>query len=115
ASTGDLDRAVSELREAVKGGYDDAAPYYYLGLAIRTRIEREQLVEAEKAWRTYLDKGASLGHRDEVQAFLESRRTIGTGTGSGWDPASTPWTSTGDSGTQSSDPLIQTTPEDLVQ
>jgi uncharacterized caspase-like protein len=82
--TGDLDRAVSQLRDATLGDPTNAAAHYYLGLAIRTRVEQEQLVEAERAWRTYLDMGAPQGHKVEVREFLESRRAYSLGTGSGW-------------------------------
>jgi hypothetical protein len=69
-SGGDLDRAVSELRRAKQHDPDIVPAYYYLGQAIRARIEREALVEAEQALKNYLDKGAPLGHREEVQQFL---------------------------------------------
>lgn len=84
---GDLDRAASELRAATKGDPDNAAAHYFLGLAIRTRVEQEQLVEAERAWQTYLDLGAPLGHKDQVQEFIEARHSFGLGTGSGWSAA----------------------------
>jgi tetratricopeptide (TPR) repeat protein len=83
-NTGDLDRAVSQLRDATLGDPKNAAAHYYLGLAIRTRVEQEQLVEAERAWKEYLDLGAPQGHKEEVGEFLESRRAFGLGTGPGW-------------------------------
>lgn len=84
ARTGDLDRAVSYLRDATQGAPDNAAAYYYLGLAIRTRVEQEQLVEVEQAWNKYLALGAPLGQRDEVNGFLKSLRSSGLGTGAGF-------------------------------
>jgi len=84
ARTGDLDRAVSQLRDATQGAPDNAAAYYYLGLAIRTRVEQEQLVEVEQAWHKYLALGAPLGRRDEVRGFLASLRSSELGTGAGF-------------------------------
>ena len=84
ARPGDLDRAVSELRHAIKGAPDNAAAYYYLGLAIRTRVEQEQLVEVEQAWNRYLALGAPHGQRDAVRDFLASLRSSRLGTGSGF-------------------------------
>ena len=48
--------------------------HFYLGQALRDLVERETLVEAEQAFRTYLDQGAPLGHEEEVQEILKSRR-----------------------------------------
>ena len=84
ARPGDLDRAVSQLRDATLGAPDNAAAFYYLGLAIRTRVEQEQLVEVEQAWHKYLALGAPLGQRDEVRGFLKSLRSSGLGTGAGF-------------------------------
>jgi tetratricopeptide (TPR) repeat protein len=66
-----LARAVDELRQATEQEPDNIPAYYYLGQAIRALVERETLVEARKALQTYLDKGAPLGHREEVQKFLK--------------------------------------------
>lgn len=83
-----LNKAIDELSQAAKAV--DAHPalvpvlasvYYYLGQAIRSQVERQAYVDAEKAFRSYLDKGAPIGRREEVQQFLDSR--LGTGTGSG--------------------------------
>lgn len=70
----DLARSVSELREAVRLNPRNTRAHFYLVQALRSLVERETLVEAEQAFRTYLDQGAPLGHEEEVQAFLESRR-----------------------------------------
>ncbi len=82
---GDLDTAISELRDAIRGNPDNAAAYYFLGRAIFTRVEQEQLVEAEKAWETYLELGAPAGHKEEIRQQLAARRSSGRGTGSGWE------------------------------
>lgn len=70
----DFDRAVSELEEAVQLDPDNVLAYYYLGQAIRTQVERNTLKRAEDALRTYLSRGAPLGHEDEVREFLGSRK-----------------------------------------
>jgi cytochrome c-type biogenesis protein CcmH/NrfG len=70
-----LDSAVSELTEAVRLDPDNVAAYYYLGQAIRTQVERNILKRAEDALRTYLSRGAPLGHEDEVREFLGSRKS----------------------------------------
>ncbi len=81
-----LDQTVNHLRQAAASDGSNPATQFYLGLALRTRIERharEQLEELERAWRQYLDADAPLGHRAEVQEFLERRST-----GGGWSTAS---------------------------
>lgn len=87
---GDLDTAISELRDAIRRKSDDgklphywALAHYWLGEAIFTRVQQEQLVEAEEAWKRYLDLGAPAGHRAEVRRRLERLRGTGRGTGSG--------------------------------
>jgi len=67
--------AVSALKRAIEQEPDNAAAYYYLGQAIRSLVEQETLVHAERDLRTYLEKGAPLGHEDEVEEFLASRRS----------------------------------------
>lgn len=69
-----FDRAVSELEEAVELDPDNTPAYYYLGQAIRAQVERNTLKRAENALRRYLERGAPLGHEDEVREFLGSRR-----------------------------------------
>ena len=54
-------RAVGLLREATIDEPNNIAAYYYLGQAIRSLIEKETLVEADQAIKTYLKKGAPLG------------------------------------------------------
>jgi hypothetical protein len=49
-------------------------PWYELGLATEAFVERETLTEASIALQRYLDKGAPLGHRNEVMEFLKSRK-----------------------------------------
>lgn len=71
----DLNEAVSHLDAAVKTERAHPAAHYYLGKAIRQRIERQQLGEIEAAWKAYLDAGAPLGNRAEVSTFLTDRRT----------------------------------------
>jgi tetratricopeptide (TPR) repeat protein len=70
----DYDRAVSELQEAIDLDRDNAAAYYYYGQAIRAQVERNTLRRAENALRTYLERGAPLGHDNEIREFLGSRR-----------------------------------------
>lgn len=69
----DLTRAISELRKATEGDPDNIRAYYYLGQAIRLLVERETLAKAEEALRKYLTHGAPLGHKEEVEEFLNSR------------------------------------------
>jgi tetratricopeptide (TPR) repeat protein len=69
----DFDRAVSELEEAVELDPENVLAYYFLGQAIRTQVERNTLKRAEDVLRTYLLRGAPLGHEDEVREFLGSR------------------------------------------
>ena len=73
-SGGDLADAVSELRKATELDPRNARAYYYLGQAIRALVERETLLEAEKAFRKYLEAGAPLGYGYEVQKFLDTRK-----------------------------------------
>ncbi|RPI25577.1 MAG: hypothetical protein EHM61_14020 [Acidobacteria bacterium] len=73
----ELGKAVEELRKARDQEPEDARVHYYLGQAMRALIERESLAEARKALQTYLDKGAPLGHRDEVRRFVVASKTPG--------------------------------------
>jgi tetratricopeptide (TPR) repeat protein len=75
-SSRDLGRAVSELELVLKKDPDSPAALYYYGQAIRAMVERETLTEAQKALRRYLEKGAPLGHEDEVRQFLGSREVL---------------------------------------
>lgn len=70
----DFDRAVSELEETVRLDPDNVLAYYYLGQAIRVQVERNTLKRAEDVLRTYLVRGAPLGHEDEVREFLGSHK-----------------------------------------
>jgi len=70
----DLARAESELRIATQQAPENIAAYYFLGQAIRRRVEQETLVEAENALRKYREGGAPLGELDEVDAFLRERK-----------------------------------------
>ena len=71
----DVDRAVSELRQATASAPELAAAYYHLGQAIRARVRNEAkaLGEAAEALQTYLRQGAPLGQREEVAQFLQRR------------------------------------------
>lgn len=69
----DLNKAILELNQSIKGEPDNAAAYYFLAKAIHARIERETLVDAQEAFRHYLALGAPLGHSAEVEAFLQGR------------------------------------------
>jgi uncharacterized caspase-like protein len=79
-----LDKAIDLLRTAVEKLPDHAAAFYYLAQAIRARIEQETLVDVANAFRRYLDPGAPLGHRADIEGFLRMReQPQGTGDGSG--------------------------------
>ena len=54
----DFAKAVAVLREAIKYEPNNNPAYYYLGQSIRSLIEKETLLEAERALRTYLENGA---------------------------------------------------------
>jgi cytochrome c-type biogenesis protein CcmH/NrfG len=73
AEEAEFSRAVSELEEAVDLDPENVQAYYYLGQAIRAQVERNILKRAEDALRTYLVRGAPLGHEDDVREFLGSR------------------------------------------
>jgi uncharacterized caspase-like protein len=73
ASGRDLGRAVSELNRVTEREPDNVPAYYFLGQALRALVERENLARAEQALRTYLDRGAPLGHEAEIIAFLAER------------------------------------------
>lgn len=75
-SKGDLNKAVSELRLAIEQDPENARAHYHLGQAIRELVERESLKDASDALRTYLEKGAPLGHEDEVREFLRTRPEV---------------------------------------
>jgi tetratricopeptide (TPR) repeat protein len=70
----DYDRAVSLLAEAVRNDPENIHALYYYGQAIRAQVEFNTLKRAESALRTYILKGAPLGHEDEVREFLGARR-----------------------------------------
>lgn len=69
-------RAVSELRLAIQHNPANAAAHYYLGQALRSLMNQELMTEAERAFDIYLQFGAPLGHRKELQAFLEKNVTL---------------------------------------
>ena len=69
----DYNRAVSLLGESVANDPQNVHALYYYGQAIRAQVEFDALKRAEDALRTYLEKGAPLGHEEEVRQFLMSR------------------------------------------
>ncbi len=75
----DLDRAVTELEDAVFEAPELIEAYFHLGQAIRAQVERNRLVRAEEVLQIYLDKGAPLGEVATVQAFLDARATAKEG------------------------------------
>jgi len=81
-SKGDIAGAESQLSQAIGKDPRITSAYYYYGQAIRTRVEREAeaLVDAARAWQTYLEQGAPLGKRKEVGEFLEAMKQPG------WQP-----------------------------
>lgn len=72
---GRFDPAVDRLQEAVELSPNNPAAYYYLGQAIRGMIERNFQKRADDALRTYLARGAPLGHEDEVREILGIRKS----------------------------------------
>ena len=70
----DYDRAVSLLADAVRMDPENVPALYYYGQAIRAQVEYNTLRRAEDALRAYIEKGAPLGHEDEVRQFLDSRK-----------------------------------------
>ncbi len=72
----DLGRAQSELEAAALAEPDDPAIQFHLGAAIRAFFEKESLAKARAAWKKYLDAGAPLGHREEVEAFVRAGREV---------------------------------------
>ncbi|MGQ7848064.1 caspase family protein [Granulosicoccus sp. 3-233] len=79
-STRELERAVNELRCALKITPNHIPANYYFAQSLRALTERETLVEAEEAFRKYLDHGAPLGNRENILRLLEtwSRRASAT-------------------------------------
>lgn len=71
----DFNGAVARLEQAVSLDPSNVSAYYYLGQAIREQVERNTLKRAEDVWRSYLTRGAPLGHEDEVREFLGSRKS----------------------------------------
>ena len=70
----DYDRAVSLLGDAVRSDPQNIHALYYYGQAIRAQVEFNTLKRAEDALRAYIQKGAPLGHEDEVRQFLGARK-----------------------------------------
>lgn len=68
-----FDPAVDRLQQSIGLDPDNAAAYYYLGQAIRGMIERNFQKRADDALRTYLARGAPVGHEDEVREILGIR------------------------------------------
>jgi hypothetical protein len=72
-----IDRAVSELEEAVQLNPDSIPAFYYLGQAIHQQIRQNRLRRAEEAFRVYLSGGAPLGDEEGVRRLMGAR--IGPG------------------------------------
>ena len=70
----DYDHAVSLLADAVRMDPENVPALYYYGQAIRAQVEYNTLRRAEDALRAYIEKGAPLGHEDEVRQFLDARK-----------------------------------------
>jgi putative IMPACT (imprinted ancient) family translation regulator len=49
--------------------------YYYLGMAIRELIEKEDSVDAANVLQAYLDKGAPLGDEGSVRQYVTAVRS----------------------------------------
>jgi hypothetical protein len=69
----DYDRAVSLLGETVRNDPENVHALYYYGQAIRAQVEFNTLKRAENALRAYIEKGAPLGHVEEIRQFLAMR------------------------------------------
>lgn len=84
----ELDLAISELRKALEEDPQNVSAHYFFAHAVRQRTEQKTLVEAEQAFKVYLENGAPLGNREEVEEVLNRWRDqgsgSGTGTGFGW-------------------------------
>ncbi|HSF49409.1 MAG TPA: tetratricopeptide repeat protein [Nitrososphaeraceae archaeon] len=65
-------KAVAILREVIKHEPNNNPAHYYLGQSIRSLIEKETLLEAERSLRTYLENGAEIGHEVSVWEFINS-------------------------------------------
>lgn len=72
----DYNRAVSVLTDAVNLDGQNIPALYYLGQAIRAQIEQNLYKQAEEALRTYIQKGAPIGHEDDVREFLRVRQKV---------------------------------------
>jgi hypothetical protein len=70
----DYDRAVSLLGETIYLDPQNIDAHYYYGQAIRAQVEFDSLRRAEDALRLYLEKGAPLGHEEEIRQFLTARK-----------------------------------------
>jgi tetratricopeptide (TPR) repeat protein len=72
----DLDAAVSHLQDAIALWAPTEPPAhvdYYYGRALRERMEnrrREDSARLGQAWHRYLQHGAPLGHRSEIEEFF---------------------------------------------
>jgi hypothetical protein len=77
----DYDRAVSLLGDAVRADAQNVHALYYYGQAIRAQVEYNTLKRAEDALRTYIQRGAPLGHEDEVRQFLGTRKRVSSTAG----------------------------------
>lgn len=73
----DYDRAVSLLSETVRDDPENVHALYYYGQAIRAQVEFNTLKRAEEVLRAYLERGAPLGHEEEIRNFLASRQQAG--------------------------------------
>ena len=69
----DYARAVSLLADIVEEEPENVAAHYYLGQAIRGQIEQDMYRRAEQTLRTYLERGAPIGHEEEIREFLRIR------------------------------------------
>ena len=65
-------RAVCLLRQVIINEPDNILAHYYLEQSIISLIEKETLVEADKAIRRYLENGAPMGHEEELWNFLKT-------------------------------------------
>jgi tetratricopeptide (TPR) repeat protein len=70
----DLEKAASELGQAIALDSLNIPAYYYFGKAVRALSDKDLSEKAEEHWQKYFYNGAPLGFDEEVQAFLEARQ-----------------------------------------
>jgi tetratricopeptide (TPR) repeat protein len=73
----DVTRAISELTQAAAANPADPRVHYYRGQATRVLIEEDLRTRVREDLRTYIEKGAPLGHHRQVEMYLNSSTSTG--------------------------------------